>query len=61
MKIGTFLDDAEIDYEDVDVETGITMNCGITECCGYDFGTEAFAKVKPKYCPMCGKKIMKIK
>ena len=28
---------------------------GVTECCGYDFGMDAFEK--PKFCPMCGKKI----
>lgn len=36
------------------------MKCGITECCGYDFGIEGFGKVKVKYCPLCGKKIIKV-
>lgn len=34
-----------------------TMTDGITECCGYDFGFNAFGKRKPKCCPMCGKLI----
>ena len=36
------------------------MECGITECCGYDFGIDGFGKVKVKYCPLCGKKIIKV-
>lgn len=35
------------------------MESGITECCGYDFGTDGFGKVKVKYCPLCGKRIIK--
>ena len=30
---------------------------GITECCGYDFGTDAFQVELSKYCPVCGRKI----
>ena len=37
-----------------------TMECGITECCGYDFGVDAFMKNKPLFCPVCGKKIVKL-
>lgn len=36
------------------------MECGITECCGYDFGEDAFKKNKPKFYPMCGKRIIKV-
>lgn len=36
----------------------VRMTSGVTECCGYDFGMDAYGKIKPKYCPMCGKKIM---
>lgn len=34
---------------------------GVTECCGYDFGSEAFGKSAKRinYCPICGKKIWK--
>lgn len=31
---------------------------GITECCGYDFGTDQFDE-GIKYCPVCGRKIVK--
>ena len=30
---------------------------GVTECCGYDFGTDAFQIEMSKFCPVCGKKI----
>lgn len=30
---------------------------GITECCGYDFGIDAFQRELPKFCPVCGRKI----
>ena len=30
---------------------------GITECCGYDFGTDAFQMELSKFCPACGRKI----
>lgn len=30
---------------------------GITECCGYDFGIDAFRIELSKFCPVCGKKI----
>ena len=56
--IGLFLDTQEIEYEEI--ETGTMLNCGVTECCGYDFGADAFGKKKPKFCPMCGKKITKV-
>lgn len=37
-----------------------TMECGITTCCGYDFGLDGFGKdIKVKYCPICGKRIEK--
>lgn len=55
--LGRFLEVSEIDYEEVD--TGTKMNCGITECCGFDFGAEAFGKKKPKFCPMCGKRLQR--
>lgn len=34
---------------------------GITECCGYDFGLDAFGESAERinYCPVCGKKIWK--
>lgn len=31
---------------------------GVTTCCGYDFGTDM---AKAKYCPICGKKLIRIK
>lgn len=30
---------------------------GITECCGYDFGTDAFQMELSKFCPVCGREI----
>lgn len=30
---------------------------GVTECCGYDFGTDAFQRKLSKFCPVCGRKI----
>lgn len=30
---------------------------GITECCGYDFGIDAFQRELYKFCPVCGRKI----
>lgn len=30
---------------------------GITECCGYDFGIDAFRIELSKFCPVCGRKI----
>ena len=30
---------------------------GITECCGYDFGIDAFQIELSKFCPVCGRKI----
>lgn len=30
---------------------------GITECCGYDFGTDAFRIELSKFCPVCGREI----
>jgi hypothetical protein len=30
---------------------------GITECCGYDFGIDAFQMELSKFCPVCGRKI----
>lgn len=30
---------------------------GITECCGYDFGIDAFQRGLSKFCPVCGRKI----
>lgn len=45
---------------DQDGDSGETtkMVDGITECCGYDFGTDQFDE-DVKYCPMCGRKIVK--
>ncbi len=37
-----------------------TLIDGVTECCGYDFGEDGFGKVKVKFCPLCGKRIVKI-
>lgn len=33
---------------------------GITECCGYDFGIDAFQRELSKFCPVCGRKIERI-
>ena len=30
---------------------------GTTECCGYDFGIDAFQMELSKFCPVCGRKI----
>lgn len=30
---------------------------GVTECCGYDFGIDAFRIELSKFCPVCGRKI----
>lgn len=30
---------------------------GVTECCGYDFGIDAFQRELSKFCPACGRKI----
>lgn len=30
---------------------------GVTECCGYDFGTDAFRIEMSKFCPVCGREI----
>lgn len=30
---------------------------GITECCGYDFGIDAFQRELSKFRPVCGRKI----
>lgn len=32
---------------------------GITQCCGYDFGMDCFDE-KIKFCPCCGRKIIRI-
>lgn len=47
----------EADQDDDELET-TQMVDGITECCGYDFGTDQF-DADIKYCPMCGRKIVK--
>ena len=50
-------------YEILDNESDSSesteMTDGITQCCGYDFGTECFDK-KIKFCPCCGRKIKRI-
>lgn len=34
------------------------MTDGVTLCCGYDFGEDAFKKeLNIGYCPICGRKI----
>lgn len=40
-----------------EIETKTTLVDGVTECCGYDFGFEAFEDKKPRCCPICGKEI----
>ena len=30
---------------------------GVTECCGYDFGLDAFRIEMSKFCPACGRKV----
>lgn len=57
-ELGRFLAISGIEYEEV--ETGTNMECGVTVCCGYDFGVDAFGRKKPNFCPMCGKKIVKV-
>ena len=47
----------ETDQESDEPETTKIVD-GITECCGYDFGTDQFDE-GIKYCPMCGRKIVK--
>lgn len=29
----------------------------ITECCGYDFGLDAYGRQELRYCPKCGRKL----
>lgn len=41
------------------IQNGTIMIDGVTSCCGYDFGEDAFSKkIKIGYCPICGKKIV---
>ena len=54
-----FAEDLKPKTKDV-INNTTGMECGITECCGYDFGIDGFGKVKVKYCPLCGKKIIKV-
>lgn len=49
--------DGEADQESGEPETTKLVD-GITECCGYDFGTYQFNE-DIKCCPMCGRKIVK--
>lgn len=49
--------DGESDQESGEPETTKLVD-GITECCGYDFGTYQFNE-DIKCCPMCGRKIVK--
>ena len=42
------------------VQGETVLCCGITECCLYDFGPDISWEKKPKFCPICGKKITKI-
>ena len=59
-------------FDDTDCELGQAFNIaikaleevqqyraidGITECCGYDFGIDAFQIELSKFCPVCGRKI----
>lgn len=46
----------ELPVIELDEETSKMID-GITACCGYDFGTDAFGETPPRYCPMCGKKL----
>ena len=40
-------------------QNGTIMIDGITSCCGYDFGEDAFSKkINIGYCPICGRKIV---
>lgn len=43
-----------------EVQDTTVLTDGFTECCGYDFGLDGFGKVKVKFCPLCGKRIVKI-
>lgn len=39
-------------------QNGTIMADGVTLCCGYDFGEDAFKKeLNIGYCPICGRKI----
>jgi hypothetical protein len=39
-------------------QNGTIMTDGVTLCCGYDFGEDAFKKeLNIGYCPICGRKI----
>lgn len=41
------------------IQNETIMIDGVTSCCGYDFGEDAFSKkIKIGYCPICGKKIV---
>ena len=43
-------------YENVECTT--KMEDGVTICCGYDFGLDAFnRKIKLNYCPIYGKRL----
>jgi hypothetical protein len=43
----------------LDMKDTTTVEDGVTSCCGYDFGEDAFSKkIKIGYCPICGKKIV---
>ena len=33
---------------------------GITECCGYDFGMNAYANKIALFCPKCGRKLIEV-
>lgn len=48
---------AEDGSEFTDNKTESDMIDGVTTCCGYDFGTDMR---KVKFCPICGKKLVKI-
>lgn len=40
-------------------QNGTIIADGVTLCCGYDFGEDAFDKKKNiGYCPICGRKIV---
>lgn len=54
--IANFLDSQKIEYEEVD--TGTTLENGITTCCGYNFGLDKFGETKLKFCPICGAEII---
>lgn len=41
------------------IQNETIMIDGVTYCCNYDFGEDAFSKkIKIGYCPICGKKIV---